>query len=147
MGEFGTDFWGAATMYAFGRNYFEPIAFSVGKTDCHTLNLFSWERGSFGHEHDLRGFARAFRSLPRGEGEDATALVSGKAEGLWVRRFGDRVAVLNMTGQARVVKLRYPGKVSGDGLLEYGRYQIVAAPGGEVELPLDAYELRVLGPA
>jgi len=73
--------------------------------------------------------------------------VSGKAEGLWVRRFGDRVAVLNMTGQARVVKLRYPGKVSGDGLLEYGRYQIVAAPGGEVELPLDAYELRVLGPA
>lgn len=74
IGEFGTDFRGAATMYPFGRNYFEPVAFSVAQTNCHALNLFSWERGSFGHEHDLRAFARAFRALPRGEGAPADLL-------------------------------------------------------------------------
>jgi hypothetical protein len=145
MGEFGTDFWGAATMYAYGRRYFEPIAFSLGKTNCHTLNLFSWERGTYGHEGDLRAFARAFRALPRGEGEDASAQVIGSAEGLWVRRFGDRLAILNQTTEPRTVEVRYPEARGDRPLIEFGRYESIPTEGDEVEVPLEAYELRVLG--
>ena len=151
-GEFRTNFWGAATMYGFGRNYFEPIAFSLAKTNCHTLNLFSWERGSFGHEHDLRMFARAFRALPREEGTDASDLVMNGARGLWVRLFGDRVAVLDTTGHPRTVKLRYaPELPPHKDLIEFGRYEVIvprdaqARMGLAVELPLRPYELRVLG--
>ena len=141
-GEFQTNFWGAATMYPFGRNYFEPIAFSLAKTNCHTLNLFSWERGTFGHEHDLRAFARAFRALPRSEGDAAEGLVIGDAKGLWVRRFGNRIAVLNTAATARTVRLKVP---AGKAPMEYGRWQRIIPAGGEVDLGLEAYELRVVG--
>ena len=152
IGQFRTEFWGAATMFAHGRNYFEPFAFSLEKTNCHTLNVFSWERGSFGHEHDLRAFARAFRALPRGEGEDAAEFVAGQADGLWVRRFGDRLAVLNTTGEARTVRLRYPSVLPArKDLMDFGRYRVVVAGGDwerlgvDVALELEAYELRTLG--
>ena len=144
-GEFQTEFWGAATMSAFGRNYFEPIAFSLARTNCHTLNLFSWERGTFGHEHDLRAFARAFRALPRGEGVDAADLIDDDANGLWVRRFDDRVAVLNNTGGPRTVTLRLPNALAKAHLIEFGRGEDLGV--GTVTLPLAAYELRVVGPA
>lgn len=152
IGEFRTEFWGAATMYPLRRGYFEPIAFSLATTNCHTLNLFSWERGSFGHEHDLRMFSRAFRALPVGEGQDATALIQGDAHGLWVRRFSSRIAVLNNTGRPRTVKLRYaPELPAGSDLVEFGASEIIVAQAATartnlpVELPLKAYELRVLG--
>jgi hypothetical protein len=152
MGEFRTNFWGAATMYAAGRGYFEPLAFSVAATNCHTLNLFSWERVTYGQEHSLRAFARAFRALPVGDGEDVSGWVSGGTEGLWVRRFGDRVAVLNTTGQARNVELRYAlGLAAGKALVEYGRDEVVVPAAGDprlavaVRLPLEAWDLRVVG--
>ncbi len=151
-GEFKTEFWGAATMVPLGRHYYEPIAFSVARTNCHTLNVFSWERGSFGHEHDLRGFARAFRALPKCEGEPAEAWIAGDAQGLWVRRFDDRLAILNTTGQPRTVVVQYAHMIPpGKDLIEFGRCEVVSAKADgarsqvRVELPLTAYELRVLG--
>ncbi|MBI2302854.1 MAG: hypothetical protein HYU66_28440 [Armatimonadetes bacterium] len=146
IGEFRTDFWGAATMYPPGRAYFEPILFSLTSTNCHTLNLFSWERGTYGHEHDLRQFARAFRSLPRGDGVDASGSVVAGGKGLWVRRFGDRLAVANSGGAAETVKLRWPGP-AGKPLVEFGRRELVAAPGGVIALALEPWELRVVGVA
>lgn len=152
MGEFRTNFWGAATMYAAGRGYFEPVTFSLAATNCHTLNLFSWERGTYGQEHSLRAFARAFRALPVGDGEDVSGWVSGDTQGLWVRRFGDRVAVLNATGQPRNVELRYAiGLAAGQELIEYGRGEVLSAATSDarlavsVRVPLEAWDLRVLG--
>jgi hypothetical protein len=75
QGEFGTNFWGAATMTPWGRYFFEPIAFSIYATNAYAINLFSWERGTFAHEHSLRSFARAFRALPAERGQDATQYV------------------------------------------------------------------------
>jgi hypothetical protein len=152
IGEFRTDFWGAATMYPAGRGYFEPVLFSLAATNCYTLNLFSWERGTFGHEHDLRAFARAFRALPRDEGESAASCVVGEAPGLVVWRFGERLAVLNTGGSAQTVRLRVPSLPRGTRLLEFGRNEVLSQAEDadrndlEIVLPLEAYDLRVIGP-
>ena len=68
-----------------------------------------------------------------------------------MRQFGDRLAVLNRTGEPRTVRLRYPERVGVGGLIEFGRFEVIPVPGsgmdakGIIELPLNAYELRVLG--
>ncbi len=151
-GEFRTEFWGAATMVPHTRNYFEPIALSIARTHCHTLNVFSWERGSFGHEHDLRAFARAFRALPRGEGTPAESFVQGDAKDLRIRQFGNRLAIINTTSEPRNVKVRYaPLLAKNKDLIEFGRYEVIVPKSTEprsdlaVEIPLAPYELRVMG--
>lgn len=145
-GEFRTDFWGAATMYPLERGYFEPILYSFTRTNAHTIALFSWERGTYGHEHDLRAFARAFRALPRGEGEEAGECLLDGAEGVWARRFGDRLAVANPTGEPKTVRFRYPQAVpGGSSLIELGRREVLAAPGErDGVLRLEPWELRVV---
>jgi hypothetical protein len=70
---------------------------------------------------------------------------------LWVRQFGDRLAVLNRTGEPQSVVARVAAPPAGKQLLEYGRDEIIL-PAGEpaggelsVRLELKPYELRVLG--
>jgi len=165
QGEFHTSFWGAATMYPLQRYYFEPIAYSLAVTNCHTLNLFSWERGTYGHESDLRAWARAFRAIPVGEGEDASSFVAGgyAAEppaaprkdvepkvyrgGVWARRFGNRLAILNCDDRPVQLTVQFPAVLRrGQNLIEAGRLQILATGPGKAafELPMKPYELRVL---
>jgi len=149
-GEFRTQFWGAATMYPYGRYYFEPAAFSLARTNCHTMAFFSWERGSYGHEHDLKRFARAFRAIPRGKGADALHLVAGDKKDLWVREFGDRLAILNNSPRPREVTVRYPRALSpGHVVVELGAMKIVAPASAtarrpEIHLRLAPYDLLVL---
>ncbi|MFP4055779.1 MAG: hypothetical protein ACLF0G_02800 [Candidatus Brocadiia bacterium] len=131
-GEFATTCWGIATAGPIGRYYFEPLTHALRTANARDLVLCSWERGSFGHEHDLRAFCRCFRALPhcepgafRGEVEERVhrawdpeddprsprhaALLREGA--LWVRWFGDRLAVLNDSPHARDVALSWPGRV------------------------------------
>ncbi len=151
QGEFATDFWGAGTMYPFGRYYFEPVCFSIAKTNCHTLNLFSWERGTFGQEHNLRSFARAFRALPPEEGEPAEDLVSPRGGGIWARWFGDRLAICNNQDKKIEVKIRWPVELPrGARIVEVGHLVTVVEKSEEprraltFSLPLAPYELRTL---
>jgi len=171
QGEFQTDFWGAATMAPWGRYFFEPVAFSIFETNAYAINLFSWERGSFAHEHDLRAFARAFRALPMAPGEDASRHVqlvkpariqptgtraTGKpeaptapeGEGLWARWFGDRLALCNFSPSEVTVRVTWPGALGeGQELVEAAGLALLAVgPRDSVELKLTLapYELRTL---
>jgi len=131
QGEFRTHFWGAATMAPFGGWFYEPIAFSLYAANAYAVNLFSWERGTFAHEHDLRAFARAFRALPCMPGEDGARFVvlasprkvtaggmcalkkpqrptEPEGAGLWTRWFGDRLAVCNFSPEPVAVRVTWP---------------------------------------
>ena len=61
MGEFASDFWGAGTMFPAGRFFFRPLLHSLRTNNVQAMALLSWERGTSGHEGELRRFCRAFR--------------------------------------------------------------------------------------
>jgi len=154
MGEFGTDFWGAGTMFPAGRGFFRPLVHALRTSNVQSMALFSWERGTSGHEGELRRFCRAFRALPAVAPEafgGTVAVTTGPAadEGLWVRRFGPRLALLNECAQSRTVRIELARVDAGEALYEYANQRQVAAPGPAgkvaVTLELDAYDLRVLG--
>jgi hypothetical protein len=171
QGEFRTNFWGAATMAPWGRYFFEPVAFGLSATNAQAINLFSWERGTFAHEHDLRPFARAFRALPAAPGEDAARHVrlvspatiepSGtrasqkpgpstapEGDGLWARWFGDRLAVCNFSPQAVTVEVAWPGRLRrGRMLVEAAKQSVLAEGAGQapsLRLSLEPYEFQTV---
>ena len=159
----------AGTMYPLGRYYFEPLAFSLERTNPHTMAVFSWERGSTGHEHDLRRFARAYRALayvePR-EFRGQCRIVSEspqlppaepisdkpqpmrtpyRSTRLWVKWFGDRLAVLNATDAERVVELTFDGPWAQEReVVELSTGAKVRVQGARARLHLRPYDLRVL---
>ncbi len=168
QGEFRTEFWGAATMAPWGRYFFEPVAFSLHNTNAYAINLFSWERGTFSREHDLRSFARAFRAIPMEPGEDFTPHVrlikptsltatgtraadkpeparEPEGESLWARWFGDRLALCNFSPQQVVVEVTWPTALKmGEELVEASRLTLLRRQPGKavkIELSLAPYEL------
>ncbi|NLC56606.1 MAG: hypothetical protein GX774_07220 [Armatimonadetes bacterium] len=154
MGEFATDFWGAGMMYPRGRAWFRPLLHALRAANAHTLALFSWERGSQGHEGDLRRFCRAYRSLPAVAPRPfarKVVVTAGPAadDTLWVRRFGGRIALVNESAQARTVRLTLPSVKAGQGVYEYASQRRLARAAHTgpvaVTVSLDAYDLRVLG--
>ncbi len=84
------------------------------------MEYMGWERASIGHESDLRRFARAYRALPYVEPKDFDGKVEvlNTASGakyrkpeepdVWVKWFGDRLAVLNDTGSRKYVSITVP---------------------------------------
>ncbi|PIV54793.1 hypothetical protein COS16_09210 [Candidatus Desantisbacteria bacterium CG02_land_8_20_14_3_00_49_13] len=97
LGGAWANFWGAATMQPLKRYFFQPFTYSVWKSNAQTMEAFSWERGTFGQEHGLRGFSRAFRGLPMvapANFDGATSTLPVGAT-LWVKWFADRIAVVN----------------------------------------------------
>jgi len=126
QGEFECESWGAGTAWPLGRYAFEPLAHAVRAANPRDLVLSSWERGTFGHEHDLRAFVRCFRALPYAAPREYTASIHDSVtpapeapailnererppEGeLWIRWFGERLAILNDGRDARQVTLYWP---------------------------------------
>lgn len=154
MGEFQTDFWGAGMMYPRGRYFFRPVVHALTSNNVHTIALFSWERGSEGHEGELRRFCRAFRSLPAvtpEKFEGRVEVTSGPPADatLWVRRFGPRIAIVNESSQPRAVRLTLPKVNAGQAVYEYATQRCLAK-GGEarevsVVLNLDCFDLATVG--
>jgi hypothetical protein len=151
MGEFGTSFWGAGMMYPHGRWFFRPMLHALRTANVRTMALFSWERGSEGHEGDLRRFCRAFRALPAVAPESfagGVTVTSGPAadDTLWVRRFGSRIALVNESPQARTVHLHVPVG-AGQGVYEYASERRLGKGPGPVtvEVEMDPFDLRVVG--
>jgi hypothetical protein len=154
MGEFATDFWGAGTMFPAGRHFFRPLLHALRTNNVHSMALFSWERGSSGHEGELRRFCRAFRALPAVAPEafeGTVAVTAGPAadEGLWLRRFGPRLALVNECPQPRTVRIELVRVDSAEALYEYASQRQLVAPGPAGKLTatieLDGFDLRVLG--
>ncbi|NCO39275.1 MAG: hypothetical protein GW911_17480 [Armatimonadetes bacterium] len=154
LGEFGTNFWGAGMMYPRGRYFFRPLVHALRTNNVHTLALFSWERGSEGHEGELRRFCRAFRSLPAVaaagfEGQVEVAAGPPADETLWVRRFGERIGIVNENGQPRTVRLTLGAVKPGQAVYEYATQRKLSSAGQAgvpvVTVEIDAFDLRVLG--
>lgn len=153
LGEFGTTFWGAGMMYPRGRAFFRPVLHAIRVSDARTLALFSWERGSEGHEGELRRFCRAYRAMPAVTPKPFAGqidIASGPTtdDTLWVRQVGSRVALINENEQSRVVvvTMQVP---AGKAIYDYASQRRLTKPGkarrAVIELGLDAYDLRVLG--
>ena len=150
LGEFGSDFWGAGMMYPRGREFFRPLLHALRANNAHTLALFSWERGSEGHEGELRRFCRAFRALPAVAPAPFAGKVSVSAgpaadETLWVRRFSGRIALVNESRSPRTVRLALDVP-AGRGVYEYASQRRLSGAGKVVvTVDLDAFDLRVVG--
>jgi hypothetical protein len=154
LGEFQTHFWGAGMMYPRGRYFFRPLLHALRANNVHTIALFSWERGSEGHEGELRRFCRAFRALPAVAPEPFAGkveVVAGPAADatLWVCCFGPRVALVNESPLPRTVRLTLPGVPPGQGVYEYASQRFLARAERKnpvrVRVELEAFDLRVVG--
>jgi len=91
-----------------GRAFFEPLTYTLRVHNPVNLGFYNWYAGSIGHELDLRRFIRAYRALPAVPPRDFEGEVYPRDPRLCVRWFGDRLAVINDTGQARRVRLTFP---------------------------------------
>jgi len=138
-----------ATATAIGRAFFEPATFAIRTGNVDTMAFMGWERPILGHEHDLRRFCQAFRALPAVEPKPFDGKVEPSSETLWIRWFGDRLAVLNDAKQARKVVIRLARPIGANQRLrDVGTDRVVLpAPGGErrrFELHLEMFDLRAL---
>ncbi len=145
-----------------GQFYFEPATYSIRKANVHTMAFMGWERASIGHETDLRRFARAFRALPYAEPKDfeGDVKVINTAPGakyrkpedpdVWVKWFGDRLAVLNDTGSRKYASVAIPKPLAkGSCLIDLAAGRILVQadkpmPSVEVKLVLEAHDLHTL---
>ncbi len=95
-----------------GRNFFEPITYLLRNFNPCDLTFFNWFAGTIGREFEVREFCRVFRALPAVAPRDfdGTVLPAPADEGLWIKWFGDRLAVVNDSPQEREVTLRLPNK-------------------------------------
>ncbi len=90
-----------------GRAFFEPYTHALRTMNPQYMLVFCWFRGSYGHEAELREWARAWRALPAVEPRAFEGAVQSEppSDDLWVRWFGDRLAVVNDSAQTRDVTL------------------------------------------
>jgi len=147
-----------------GQYYFEPATYSIRKANVHTMAYMGWERASIGHEHDLRRFARAYRALPYTEPKafDGTVKVLNVAYGakyrkpenpdVWVKWFGDRLAVVNDTGDRKYVELTIPRSLpKGNCLFDFGaKRSLISADQKSlssitIKLPMLEHDIFTLG--
>jgi len=151
QGEFGPDGKGfglrTATGTARGRTFFRPATFSVSAGHADTLVLTGWERPVLGHEHDLRGFAQAFRALPTVV-PDALSIEPIRP-GLSAARYGDRIGVVNHTPNPVDVRITLRTPLSdGARWVDVSTGRIVVGPRDSdrtvLHLSLDDWDLRTL---
>lgn len=137
-----------------GRAYYEPITHAIRLQNPGHFTFYNWFRATMGHEQDLREFCRAFRGLPMTEPQSFEGEVlpaeAASDETLWIRQFGDRIAVVNDSGQPRTVSLILPRGYAEKGLRDLALNEDCATrvEGGRrtVSLNLRAWDLRTLAP-
>jgi len=132
-----------------GRSYYETLTWSLKNGNVNLIALLGWERPTLGHEHDLREFAQAYRALPDTEPEPFEGTVSPSQPAVSVRRYGDRVGVINDSAETRKVTLTWnKAWPEGAKLVDVARGQLeaTAAEDGKpsVTLALEPWSLRTL---
>jgi hypothetical protein len=134
-----------------GRAFFEPYTRALRTMNPHYMLVFCWFRGSYGHEADLREWVRAWRALPAVEPREFEGAIQAEppSDDLWVRWFGDRLAVVNDSAHAREVTLTVrPPRDGATEIYDATTCRILdtEAAGAEmrVTLALRAWDLRTL---
>ncbi|MEW6358103.1 MAG: LamG domain-containing protein [Planctomycetota bacterium] len=93
-----------------GRNFFEPLTYAMRTMNPQDVTLFNWFAATIGREFEVREFCRAFRALSAVEPRDFDGVIEPKPtdDRLWVKWFGDRLAVVNDAPVARSITLTIP---------------------------------------
>ena len=83
------------TLTPLGRNFLEHACFALRHDNAHVIAMLGWERPTMGNETQLRRWCRAFRAIPSTDAREFEGVVEPGTPGIWVRRFADRIAVMN----------------------------------------------------
>lgn len=154
--------WGASTLTPAGRLLFRPLTHLLRTGNPFRLSLHGVELATAGREPDWRRFARAYRALPPVAPApfDGLATLQGAKPtrtgppplpaDLVVRRYGDRVGIINDSAQARVLEL-HPARAlqANERWVELASGETLARgttlpPVVRLTLELDPYDVRVL---
>lgn len=158
-----------ATPVAYKDFFYEPAVFSLRKVNVERIVFMGWERAVSGHEHDIRRFARAFRAIPpkcepKDFDGDVRILSNGpqvpedklpygykkpEADVLWVKRYGDKIVVVNDAFCSREVSIRLKDPLKGNQcVFEHGAGRVIYLPeksgSAEFTLSLRPFDLQVL---
>ena len=133
-----------------GRAVLEPMLYTLRTANSYHFTCYNWCRATSGYELTLREFARAFRALPAVEPKEFRGKVEVEGslpnEWLWIRWFGDRLAVVNDSAQSRRVRLTLDRPLKpAQKLFDLALNQVVSVDrSGSVTLNLRPYDLRTL---
>jgi hypothetical protein len=135
-----------------GRAAFEPFTYALRTRNAYSLVFYNWCRATSGIDVELRRFARAYRALPAVAPRAFDGQCSPPAgERLWIRWFGDRLAVVNDSPQPRQITLTLPvggGKALDDFAACRALTPVVSTSNASsYRLDLDAFDLRTLSVA
>lgn len=132
-----------------GRAFFEPLTYTLRVNNPYNLTFYNWYPGTIGHEIELRRFIRAYRALPAVQPREFEGEVRPHDPHVSVRWFGDKLAIINDTNEARKVRVTFPKKLTfgtritdlGTGL-ELSRFD--TKTNTRVEVSLQAWDLATL---
>jgi hypothetical protein len=136
----------------FGRYAFEPLTHALRTMNPSELTFYNWHRATTGRDVELRAFCRAFRALPAVPPKDFSGTLEPRGdETVWVKWFGDRLAVVNDDLRPKQIRLVIPkGLQLGHRLVDVGRAGVLKTGTRESErqtevmLDLEPFELRTL---
>lgn len=95
-----------------GRAFFEPLTYTLRVNNPYNLTFYNWYPGTIGHEIELRRFIRAYRALPAVQPRAFEGEVHPRDPHVSVRWFGNKLAIINDTDQARKVRVTFPKKLT-----------------------------------
>lgn len=132
-----------------GRAFFEPLTYTLRVNNPYNLTFYNWYPGTIGHEIDLRRFIRNYRALPAIEGVPFEGEVFPHDPRIVVKRFGERLAIINDNPQPKAVRLVFPKQLTfGTRYRDLGTGQeLTPSPSKfrtRIDLKLDAYDLLTL---
>ncbi len=138
-----------ATTLGTGRQMLEPLLQTLMADNPYCITLRSSLDAKVGHESMLRGFARAFRALPAVPPEDFDGDIWANRRNVWVKVFGDCIALINPTDRSQQVRLTLnetlPPNTQVVDTTTGQRVEMMRGRGrARLIINTDAYELRTL---
>jgi len=130
-----------------GRGWMEPLTHALRTMNAYSVTFYNWHRATTGREIGLREFCRAFHSLPAVPPRDFDGEVEPPPdERLWIRWFGDRLALVNDQREARTIRLTFPKRFQARPRdLATNTLPPVDPSGRRVQIDLRPFDVRVLG--
>ena len=132
-----------------GREMLQPLLQTVMADNPYCITLRSSLDAKVGHESMLRGFARAYRALPAVPPVEFDGDIWANRRDVWVRVFGDCIAVINPTRRSQQVRLTLnetlPPNTQVIDVKTGQRVEMMRGRGrARLILNTDAYDLRTL---
>ncbi|MFO7945982.1 MAG: LamG domain-containing protein [Armatimonadota bacterium] len=90
-----------------GREFFKPILQVIMETNPASISFRNPLDAKAGREMMLRPFIRAFRALARENPRELKGEVWPQSKDIWVRLYGDAIAVINPTADAQEVRITF----------------------------------------